>query len=385
MRRTAHVACALLLVGVAGVPFVTGVGSAATRPAAGDGGVGDLTVTSDPAAGSDQVPATTNQIYVQFSSPVAPLTTDELSIHEVAQDVVGPALPVESLQTTDNDVTWVLQLPSDLASSATYEVQVAGAHTADGLATATTSWRFSTAATGPDPKIPTSLQAALADGGVALAWTLPVDFDRSAVVVVRAEGTLPPDPANPATTVVGTFPDAVQSASDITVAAGHTYTYAAYAVDRRQRMSASFVALPVAIPVPTTPTTPTTPTSTTPTPTTPTPTTPTTGNPQERRSKLLVPASGKRLVARRSIRVRWIANPKAKYYNVQLFKGSKKLLSSFPTRGVAVIPGRLLKPGTYRLVIWSGIGAKRAGRYARAPWISRVIRVGGATAASRRS
>ena len=44
----------------------------------------------------------------------------------------------------------------------------------------------------------------------------------------------------------------------------------------------------------------------------------------------------------------------------------RKMLSSFPTRGIEVIPGRLLlKPGTYRFVIWSGVGAKRSRRTAR--------------------
>ena len=95
---------------------------------------------------------TTDQVFVRFSAPVSPLTPDTLTIHEVVDDVAGPALAGATVQTTDDGTTWLLQLPSLLASSAVYEVQVAGAQTTDGLRTLTTSWRFSTDDTGPAPK-----------------------------------------------------------------------------------------------------------------------------------------------------------------------------------------------------------------------------------------
>jgi hypothetical protein len=72
--------------------------------------------------------------------------------------------------------------------------------------------------------------------------------------------------------------------------------------------------------------------------------------------------------------VRWRANPRARYYNVQLFRGRSKRLSIFPSTPSAVIAGRLLRTtGTYRLLVWSGVGAKRLGRYQRQPWINKTL------------
>ena len=46
--------------------------------------------------------------------------------------------------------------------------------------------------------------------------------------------------------------------------------------------------------------------------------------------------------------------------------GIPEALETGARLGIEVIPGRLLlKPGTYRFVIWSGVGAKRSRRTAR--------------------
>ena len=120
-------------------------------------------------------------------------------------DVVGPPLAGGTVTTTDDGSTWVLQLPSMLASSAIYEVQVAGAQTPDGTSTLTTSWRFSVDGTGPPPKALTSLLAIAADSAVGLSWSVPVDFDRTYVLVLRAEGTLPPVVRTTPASVLGSF------------------------------------------------------------------------------------------------------------------------------------------------------------------------------------
>ena len=60
----------------------------------------------------------------------------------------------------------------------------------------------------------------------------------------------------------------------------------------------------------------------------------------------------------------WKKDPKATYYNVQLFRGSKKILSAWPLRPWLVLhrtwaykgrPVRLTK-GRYRWYVWPGYG-----------------------------
>ena len=89
-------------------------------------------------------------------------------------------------------------------------------------------------------------------------------------------------------------------------------------------------------------------------------------------SRLLTPA---RLVAGRRTPVRWRPDPRASYYNVQLYRGGRKILSTFPTVPRQRIAGRLLRPGRYVLRIWSGIGRQRLARYAPIPWLVRPFTV----------
>ena len=71
--------------------------------------------------------------------------------------------------------------------------------------------------------------------------------------------------------------------------------------------------------------------------------------------------------------VRWVADPKAQFYNVQVYRGRTKVLSRWPTTGPFRIPrawsfgGRRMKlePGTYRIFIWPAFGSTKHPRYGK--------------------
>jgi hypothetical protein len=83
---------------------------------------------------------------------------------------------------------------------------------------------------------------------------------------------------------------------------------------------------------------------------------------------LYSPRAGARLT--RPPRLAWKPAPKARYYNVQLWRGGK-ILSAWPTkpslrlRRVWTFEGRRyqLLPGRYRWYVWPGFGARSAKRY----------------------
>jgi hypothetical protein len=70
--------------------------------------------------------------------------------------------------------------------------------------------------------------------------------------------------------------------------------------------------------------------------------------------------------------LRWTEIPRASYYNVQLFRGSK-ILSAWPTHASLKLPrtwrfaGRRhrLAPGRYHWYVWPGYGPQRAARYGK--------------------
>jgi len=84
---------------------------------------------------------------------------------------------------------------------------------------------------------------------------------------------------------------------------------------------------------------------------------------------LYLPAAGERVAA--GAILAWARVPGASYYNVQLFRGSHKVLSVWPTRPRLRLPGRWsyagktyrLSPGRYRWYVWPGQGALKAARY----------------------
>jgi hypothetical protein len=87
--------------------------------------------------------------------------------------------------------------------------------------------------------------------------------------------------------------------------------------------------------------------------------------------RLLAPRANARLSAPPTLR--WTEIPKATYYNVQLFKGSK-ILSAWPTHARFKLAkswrfgGRRhrLAPGRYHWYVWPGYGAKRDAHYGKA-------------------
>ena len=86
---------------------------------------------------------------------------------------------------------------------------------------------------------------------------------------------------------------------------------------------------------------------------------------------LVKPADGARI--RKPPTLLWIPKTKAFYYNVQLYRGSTKVLSAWPSQNRFVLPstwkykGRRyrLQPGTYRWYVWPGIGARRYAKYGK--------------------
>lgn len=84
---------------------------------------------------------------------------------------------------------------------------------------------------------------------------------------------------------------------------------------------------------------------------------------------LLAPAHGARLSAPPVLR--WKAVPGATYYNVQLWRNGRKILSRWPTRTQLALraswtyAGRRyrLTPGRYRWYVWPGLGARADARY----------------------
>jgi hypothetical protein len=101
------------------------------------------------------------------------------------------------------------------------------------------------------------------------------------------------------------------------------------------------------------------------------------------RRRLLAPARLDGLAPRRAIELAWRPNPRAGFYNVQLFRAHivkgdvvrRLLVSTFPRRPLQTIPSRLLRPGVHHLVVWSGLRAGERPAYARKPWIVVALEV----------
>jgi hypothetical protein len=85
--------------------------------------------------------------------------------------------------------------------------------------------------------------------------------------------------------------------------------------------------------------------------------------------RLLGPANGARLTTPPTLR--WTPMRSATYYNVQLFRGDRKVLSTWPAHAKLQLKrtwhfgGHLwrLKPGKYRWYVWPGYGRRSAARY----------------------
>jgi hypothetical protein len=86
-------------------------------------------------------------------------------------------------------------------------------------------------------------------------------------------------------------------------------------------------------------------------------------------SAMLTPAAGSRVT--RPPLLRWRKVPRASYYNVQLFRAGRKVLTSWPTRPRLQLRARWrlngktqrLERGVYRWYVWPGYGRPSARRY----------------------
>jgi hypothetical protein len=97
--------------------------------------------------------------------------------------------------------------------------------------------------------------------------------------------------------------------------------------------------------------------------------------------RLLLPRGGDAMAPGLALPLRWAASQGARFYNVQLYRGSRKVLSLFPDAARATLPPEALQaPGRYTLVIWSSTGPKSAARYAPTPWVTHQLAVGVAAA-----
>jgi hypothetical protein len=76
-------------------------------------------------------------------------------------------------------------------------------------------------------------------------------------------------------------------------------------------------------------------------------------------SRLLLPARGETL--KTAPRLVWKRVKRADYYNVQLYRGGRKLMSRWPRRPQLAL--RRLRPGKYRWYVWAGYGRRAARNY----------------------
>jgi hypothetical protein len=100
-----------------------------------------------------------------------------------------------------------------------------------------------------------------------------------------------------------------------------------------------------------------------------------------RPSAFLAPAWGAELSGPPVLR--WAAKSSARYYNVQLWRSNRKILSRWPTRARYALPSTwgfkgsryTLEPGTYFAYAWPGFGPKSAGRYGKLiGWTKFIVR-----------
>jgi hypothetical protein len=84
---------------------------------------------------------------------------------------------------------------------------------------------------------------------------------------------------------------------------------------------------------------------------------------------LLAPADGATVHQKHPLALRWRSARKASFYNLQLWRGTHKVLSTWPRRAHAVLPRTWryqnrtyrLRPGLYAWFVWPAFG--RSGAY----------------------
>jgi len=178
----------------------------------------------------------------------------------------------------------------------------------------------------PPPDV-TSLVAKAGAVKIALSWSKPAVSDFDHVVVTRAEALAGAEPTQ-------IYNGSGTSLVDRGVRNGVQYRYVVVSVDISGNTSAGVAV--VAVP---------------------------------KRILLVAPLDGAR-VAKPPL-LRWIATKGADYYNIQLFRGTTKILSVWPLKSQFVLHrtwkfgGRkiTLTQGTYQWYVWPGFGARTAVRY----------------------
>jgi hypothetical protein len=174
------------------------------------------------------------------------------------------------------------------------------------------------------PKDVTALKAEPGDGQVHLSWKLPNGVDH---VVVSNQLS-----AGGETKII--YTGSAEAYTDHGLVNGLEYRYVVVSVDKNGNTSAgvAVTALPKA-------------------------------------TLLRSPKDGARL--KKPPTLVWVRNPEASYYNVQLFRGTEKILSGWPNAARVALPRRwkyqgrtyTLTPGVYRWYVWPGFGARKAVDY----------------------
>lgn len=179
------------------------------------------------------------------------------------------------------------------------------------------------------PANPGSVVAKPGPGYVHLSWKLPADKDFDHVVVLRSSDRGTSGPAESSV-----YSGKGTSYVDRAVTVGTRYRYLVASFDAAGNRSAGMVATATATAV-----------------------------------LLLAPADGATLRAAPALR--WKKVAQTAYYNVQLFRGTTKILSGWPTgTTLRLAPAwryegkrYTLAAGTYHWYVWPGLGARSAGRY----------------------
>jgi hypothetical protein len=87
--------------------------------------------------------------------------------------------------------------------------------------------------------------------------------------------------------------------------------------------------------------------------------------------QLLKPATGSKLKAPKKVVFVWAGSRSATYYNLQLFRGGKKVFSAWPVANRLTLAKKwtfekkkyALAKGVYRWFVWPGTGPRSANRY----------------------
>jgi hypothetical protein len=311
---------------------------------------------SSPSPGRTNV-GTRTDIEVIFSEPVKPITAANLRL------CVGLCgAPVEAeLKSGESKAT--LDPDQPLRPATTYQVQLTGVTDLAGnplaLPSAGWTWTFRTAQTTPPPAPVTDLTLTAGVAAVGLSWTIPDGGVLGKIRVVRREGAAPAGPSDPAAVVFDLAPTA-RAYTDTSVTPKVHYFYALYSFDAFGNPAETAATGDV------TPLAPAEPPALPPGTGGPTGTTPkgTVKPPVSVVRGLLNPArlSPRRGLTLQTLRplLKWKGiGKRARLYNVQIFLGTRKIVSAFPRGAAFRVPAGRLKPGkSYLWRVWPYVGRK---------------------------